>query len=382
MQSLIKNKLILMKRIVYIVVLTLVLTSCKKNTTEEVETVDNGIISVTKEQFQTMKMEIGSPTEQDFNVVIKTTGKIDVPPKNRVKITSFLGGYIKSTHLLIGDKVKKGQALVTLENTEFIDIQKEYIEVAEQINYLKSEYERQKTLYDEKITSQKNYLKAESEYKRANGMYQSLKKKLQLLSINPAQVQKGNLTSTITIYAPISGDVTVMNANVGMFMSSADVILEIVDTNHLHVELAVFEKDILQVKEGQNIIFTVPQASKEEFKAEVVLVGKSIEGDNRTIMIHGHLDDAIKQRLLTGMFVEANILTDTKKGFAIPIDALITENDKNYVLLLKNNSNSDYTFEKTEVKIGEKLANFTEIIENNKINKNSKILIKGVFDIN
>ncbi len=173
-----------------------------------------------------------------------------------------------------------------------------------------------------------------------------------------------------------------MNANVGMFMSPADVILEIVDTNHLHVELAVFEKDILQVKEGQNIIFTVPQASKEEFKAEVVLVGKSIEGDNRTIMIHGHLDDAIKQRLLTGMFVEANILTDTKKGFAIPIDALITENDKNYVLLLKNNSNSDYTFEKTEVKTGEKLANFTEIIENNKINKNSKILIKGVFDIN
>ena len=370
-----------MKRIVYIIVLTLVLTSCKKNTTEEVETVDNGIISVTKEQFQTMKMEIGSPTEQDFNVAIKTTGKIDVPPKNRVKITSFLGGYIKSTHLLIGDKVKKGQALVTLENTEFIDIQKEYIEVAEQINYLKSEYERQKTLYDEKITSQKNYLKAESEYKRANGMYQSLKKKLQLLSINPAQVQKGNLTSTITIYAPISGDVTVMNANVGMFMSPADVILEIVDTNHLHVELAVFEKDILQVKEGQNIIFTVPQASKEEFKAEVVLVGKSIEGDNRTIMIHGHLDDAIKQRLLTGMFVEANILTNTKKGFAIPIDALITENDKNYVLLLKNNSNSDYTFEKTEVKTGEKLANFTEIIENNKINKNSKILTKGVFDL-
>jgi RND family efflux transporter MFP subunit len=370
-----------MKKLLYIFLSGLLLTACKQEATEETVAKNEDEISISKEQFQTMKMEIGSPLEQDFNVGVKATGKIDVPPENRVKITSFLGGYIKSTHLLIGDKIKKGQALVTLENTEFIDIQKDYIEVAEQISYLKSEYERQKTLYVEKITSQKNYLKAESDYKRANGMYQSLKKKLQVLNISPAQVQKGNLTSTITIYAPIAGDVTVMNANVGMFMAPSDVILEIVDTDHLHVELAVFEKDILQVKENQNIIFTVPQASNEEFKAKVVLVGKSIEGNDRTIMIHGHLDDAIKQRLLTGMFVEATILTDSKKGLAIPIDALITENDKNYVLLVKNNSKADYIFEKTEVKVGAKSGDSIEVLENNKINKNSKILTKGVFDI-
>lgn len=371
-----------MKKAIYIVITGILLMSCKQKVTEEKTAVNEDEITVSKDQFQTMKMEINSPVEQDFNIAIKATGKIDVPPENRVKITTFLGGYIKSTHLLIGDKVKKGQALVTLENTEFVDIQKDFIEVAEQISYLKSEYERQKTLYDEKITSQKNYLKAESDYKKANGMYQSLKKKLELLNISPAQVRKGNLTSTITIYAPIAGDVTVMNANVGMFMSPADTILEIVDTNHLHVELAVFEKDILKIKEGQRIIFKVPQASKEEFNAEVVLVGKSIEGNDRTIMVHGHLEEAIKQRLLTGMFVEANILTDTKKGLAIPIDALITENDKKFVLLVKNNSTTNYIFEKTEVKTGEKSAHFIEILENNKINKNSKILTKGVFDIN
>jgi membrane fusion protein, heavy metal efflux system len=370
-----------MKKITYIIALTLILTSCKNNTEEVIETADEGLISVTKEQFQSSKLEIGTPKEQDFNLGIKATGKIDVPPENRAKITSFVGGYVKTTHLLIGDKVKKGQALVTLENTDFIDIQKDYLEVAEQISYLKSEYERQKTLYDEKITSQKNYLKAESEFKRANGMYQSLKKKLQLLNISPEQVKKGNLTSTITIYAPIAGDITVMNANVGMFMAASDVILEIVDTNHLHVELAVFEKDILKVKIGQNIEFTVPQASKEMFNAEVVLVGKSIEGSDRTIMIHGHLDNAIKQRLLTGMFVEATILTDSKKGFAIAKDALITENDKNFVLLLKPNDNENYIFEKVPVTIGEHSTTDVEIFENKKVNKNSKLLIKGVFDI-
>lgn len=369
-----------MKKLLYILLSGLLLTACKNEVTEVAISKNEDEISVSEEQFQTMQMEIGSPINQDFNITIKATGKIDVPPQNRVKISSFLGGYIKSTHLLIGDKIKKGQALVTLENTEFIDIQKDYLEVAEQISYLKSEYERQKTLYDEKITSQKNYLKAESDYKRANGMYQSLKKKLELLNISPAQVLKGNLTSTITIYAPIAGDVTVMNATVGMFMAPADIILEIVDTDHLHLELAVFEKDILHIKEGQNILFTVPQASTEEFKANVVLVGKSIEGNDRTIKIHGHLDKTIKQRLLTGMFVEAKILTETKKGLSIPTAALITEEDKNFVLLLKSKADKTYDFEKVAVKVGEKTENFVEIIENNKVNKNSKILTKGVFD--
>lgn len=370
-----------MKKSLYILISILFLAACKNLQTEDLEIVDDGFITVTKEQFKSSKLKIDTPFEQSFNVGIKATGKVEVPPENRAKITSFLGGYVKTTHLLIGDKVKKGQALVSLENTEYIDIQKEYIEVAEQIKYLKSEYERQKTLFDEKISSQKNYLKAESEFKRANGMFQSLKKKLELLNISPAQVQKGNLTSTITIYAPINGDVSIVNASVGMYMSPSDVILEIVDTDHLHIELAVFEKDILKIKTGQNIEFTVPQASNETFKAEVVLVGKSIEGNDRTIMIHGHLDKNIKQRLLTGMFVEATILTDSKKGFAIPIEALITENDKYFVLLLNSFENGTYTFEKVSVEIGEKSANEVELIANNRVNKDSKLLIQGVFEI-
>ena len=169
-------------------------------------------------------------------LMIKSSGKIDVPPQYKAKITPFIGGYVKATKLLVGDKVSKGQALITLENTEYLDIQKDYVEVAEQINYLKSEYERQKTLFNEKISSQKNYLKAESDYRKAKGMYQSLREKLLLLKINPANVEKGKLTSIVTISSPITGDIVVMNANVGMYIAPSDVILEIVDTNHLHLE--------------------------------------------------------------------------------------------------------------------------------------------------
>ena len=230
-----------MKKILYILTLITLTVSCKNEVVEE-PVKDDGLITVTAEQFKSSGMIVGTPSEQDFDVTVKASGKIDVPPQYRAKITPFIGGYVKATKLLVGDKVSKGQALITLENTEYLDIQKDYVEVAEQINYLKSEFERQKTLYNEKITSQKNYLKAESDYRQAKGMYQGLREKLLLLNINPANVEKGRFTSVITLSSPISGDITVMNANVGMFMSPSDVILEVVDTNYLHLNLSIFEK--------------------------------------------------------------------------------------------------------------------------------------------
>ena len=369
-----------MKKSLYIIALSLVLFSCKESKTEEVEQKDNGLTTVTSAQFKSSGMEIASPTEQDFDVTVKASGKIDVPPQNRAKVNTFMGGYVKSTTLLVGNRVTKGQALLTLQNTEFLDIQKEYMEVAEQLNFLKSEYDRQKTLYDEKITSQKNYLKAESEYKRAKATHQSLRAKLLLLNINPRNVERGILTSTITIFSPITGDIVIMNANVGMYVAPSDVILEIVDTDHLHLELAVFEKDILNVKIGQKIHFKVPEASKEVFNADVHLVGKSIEGNDRTINIHGHLDDAIKQKLLTGMFVEAEIIIDSKKGLAIPAEALVTENNKNFVLLVKNEKNG-YEFKKVSVTVGSKSEKFVEILPNTVISASSRLLTKGVFDL-
>src|SRR5690606_22930616 len=128
-------------------------------------------------------------------------------------INAFVGGYVKRNPLLVGDAVKKGQALITLENPEYIEIQQQYLEVAEQLKFLKADFERQETLFDEKVTSEKRFLQAESEYRRNLAMYDGLKQKPQMLNINPAAVEQGKITSEITIYAPISGSITAVDVS-------------------------------------------------------------------------------------------------------------------------------------------------------------------------
>lgn len=355
----------------------------EKKTGEEPSMVeeDKSVVVVTQDQFKTMNMEISPLVEKDFDVVIKASGRIDVPPQKRAKVTSFVGGFVKSLSHMVGDKVTKGQPLLTLESPEYLDIQQSYLEIFGQLSYLKSEYERQRTLFNEKIASQKKYLEAESDYKKAKATYESLHQKLRLLNINPEQVEQGKLSSSVTVYAPISGDITIINANMGMSVSPSDVIMEIVDTKSLHLELSVFEKNVFDLKNGQKVKFIIPQISSDEFEAVISLIGKSVEGNDRIITVYATLDDAAKQKLLSGMFAEAQIVADSKKVLSVPVDALTSEESNQFLLVLESEKEGNYTFRKTLVKTGERNGEWVEVLVDNNIKADARILVKGVYDV-
>jgi len=363
----------------------LVLAACNNSKSEEApvemtsEKNNSGIIHLSKAQFENAKMEVGQLSEKPFAQTVQTSGMIDVPPQNKAVISAFAGGYIKNTPLLVGNKVSKGQRLVTLENPEFITMQQNYLETAEQLSYLKSEYERQKIMFDEKITSQKSFLKAESEYRSNLARYNSLKKNLEMLNINPASVQAGNIMSAVNIYSPIDGNVTQVFVNTGTYVSPADKIMEIMNTDHIHLELKVFEKDLLQLKKGQEILFTVPEASKEIFNGEVHLVGTSIDPNTRIAMVHGHIDEKDEHNFTAGMFVEAQIVTGTTDQWALPENAVVEMEGKNYILKIENENAEELEILPVEVEIGATYNGFTAIEKSEKFKPETKFLIKGAF---
>ncbi|TYB78957.1 efflux RND transporter periplasmic adaptor subunit [Bizionia myxarmorum] len=363
----------------YILIFLSLFMSCgnsESDTTEVTESeTHSDELTLSTAQFESEGMVLGSLSEHSFNETVIVNGMIDVPPHNKSRVSTYMAGYITKTPLLIGDQVKKGQLLVTLENTEFIEIQQQYLEVAEQLSYLKNEYTRQKTLFDEKITSEKNYLKAESTYKSNLAFYKGLEKKLQMLNINPKSVLAGNMSSTINIYAPIDGYVTKVNVSNGAYVSASDDIMELVDIDHIHLELSVFEKDIMKIKKGQKISFKIPEASQKTFTAEVHLVGTTINENTRRVQVHGHIDD-VEDNFIVGMFVEAQIAISEVKGMALPHEAVIQSGDEYYVLVLDQKTPENYTFSRIKVEIGKETEDFTEILNHGNLS-NKQLIIKG-----
>ena len=355
--------------------------SAEKNPDDPAEDANDGI-SVSFEQFEGSDMKLGKMQESSFPISVEVTGMIDVPPENKAMISSYTDGYVKETPLLVGDEVKKGQFLLSLENPEYIQMQQDYLDAMEQMKYLKSEYDRQKTLMAENITSEKNFLKAESDYKRNLSKYNALRKKLEMLNLDPKAVETGKISSVVRIYAPISGSITEMNINNGMYVSAATPLMQIIDRDHIHIELDVFEKDVMKIKKGQEIKFLIPEAQKDTIEGTVHLVGTSINSQNRTVKVHGHFKkEADEEGLATGMFVQAYIITDEKEEKALPENSIVSLEQSNYVLVLEEKTDSGYIFSRKEVNPGDSFAGMTIIKNSSDFEEGAQVLTKGAFPL-
>lgn len=366
------------------------LFSCKeqgKQADVEVTPVESpGVITISRQQFEANDMAVGKVTEMRFPEIIRVSGTIDVPPENRVVISAVYGGFVKKTPLLIGDQVRKGEVVAVLENPDFLILQQEYMEVREQLPYLKSEFERQQTLFEEQISSEKLFLQSQSAYRSTLARKSGLEKQLTLLGLQPENISPDALRSEIGLLAPISGKVTQVNISTGSYVSRASEMLEIINPDHLHLELSVFEQDIGKVYKGQPIRFRIPEVSDTEYEGAVYLVGSSID-KNRTVKVHGHLNEESKTSLLVGMFVQADIMvgsdqqtqTDTPMYMALPEEAIGSGASGSFVLVQEESSEADYHFRKVNVKTGPTIRGITAITEPGNLKNSDLVLVRGTF---
>ncbi len=352
----------------------------KESETEPSNNTTDLTVTISRAQFESGGMRLGQITNESFPQTIRATGMIEVPPENKAVVSAFIGGYVKETPLLIGDVVKKGQALLSIENPEFVTLQQNYLETKQQVSFLQAEYERQQQLIAENISSQKSFLKAESDYKAKLALYNGLKQKLRMLNFSIEKVESGDIRSVANIYAPIEGSITKMNVSKGTYVSPSDEIMEIIDNDHIHLELNVFEKDVMKLEKGQLISFAIPESSEEAYEAEVYLIGTNIE-DNRTIKVHGELKEKKQHNFLTGMFVDANIVTSSLEKPALPSMAVVEINNISFALKLVSENDETFVFEKVVLKTGDRYNDFTAVEEVESEVADTRYLTKGAFSL-
>lgn len=373
----------------YVIVMGLILVaacSSKNGTTASddmgAENSIEDVYELSATQFKSSDMKLGKLELHEFYEVVKANGMFDVPPQNRASISSYFGGSVKDIKLLPGQHVKRGQVLFTLENPEYVELQQDFLESQGQLIYLKSDYERQKNLVEDNVTSQKNFLKSESDYTVTRARLESLRRKLELLNINPNALTIDNISATVNVVTPINGYITDVNITRGSFLNSSDVAMIIVDTDNLHLNLNIFEKDIAKVKIGQPIHFRIQEDERQQYEAMVYLVNKTVDAEKRTIGVLGQLSDAkLTNRFSAGIYVQADIYTTSESYLSLPQEALAEVDGKQYVLVVENASNTGYSFVRKEVKTGVSNNDYIEILNVSDFKENTEFLIKGAFNL-
>jgi cobalt-zinc-cadmium efflux system membrane fusion protein len=339
------------------------------------------VVQLTPEQVLTVGIETGAVEYRTLSGTIKVNGTLDVPPQQLVSISAPMGGFLRSSELLQGKHVNKGQVIAALQDPAYIQLQQDYLEAVSQLEYLKAEYERQDELSKENINARKTLQLAKANYQSMQAKASGLQAKLKLININTAKLQKGDIQSTIYLYAPISGYVTEVNVNMGRYVNPTDIMFEIADTEHLHAELTVFEKDVPLLKPGQKVRFILANETKERM-ATVYLVGREI-GTDRTVRVHCHLDREDKD-LLPGMYLTAFVETKNMNLPAVPEAAVVNYEGTDYIFITDSTGNEKEGphYKAIPIKTGVKELGYIELVLPQGFDtKNTKVVTKGAYDL-
>ena len=364
-----------MKRFILILNLFILITACKNKNQEEaaIET-NNNTITLTEAQFKNAGITTGKFTQENISTLLKVNGKIDVPPQNMVSISVPLGGYLKHTNLLAGMHVNKGDVLATIDDQQYIQIQQDYLTTKAQFEFTESEYKRQSELNKNKATSDKVFEQVKATYHTQQILIKALEEKLKLIGLNPQKISTATISKNINIYSPISGFVTAVNVNIGKYLNPSDVLFELVDPTDIHLNLAVFEKDVNKLSIGQKLFAYSNNNPDKKYLCDIILISKNLNNENFA-EVHCHFEK-YSEVLLPGMFMNAEIETKSTLSNALPNEAIVRFENKQYVFIQTN----DKTYKMIEVQTGNTENGLTEIIIAEKYIKETFVL-KGAYNL-
>jgi membrane fusion protein, heavy metal efflux system len=366
----------------------LLLLSCnresdQKISTTQAETLPENIVEMRSDQISLANIKLGSVEMKSVNNILKSNGIITVAPQNIATVSMPLGGFIRSTTLLPGNQVKKGQLLAVIENQDFIDIQQNYLEARNKFVYAKAEFERHTDLFKDDVYSEKNVQQVTVEYRNTQALMKSLEQKLIMIGIDPLKLNEENISNSVNLTSPISGFLKVVNINIGKYVAPTDILFEIVNNNKLYLELNIFEKDIEKVKPGQEIKFFLNNGN-EEHKAVVIQTGKSVD-DDKSLKVFASITD-ISKNILPGMYVNAFIMEDGENAPALPSEAIVSFDDKDYIFVFnkekEENGQSFSEYEMVEVIKKNSFEGFTEITLPDGLDiTKTKVVVKGAYNL-
>jgi cobalt-zinc-cadmium efflux system membrane fusion protein len=386
--------------ILFILVGIALFTSCGEKATEgaaEEHHEEEGMVELTTAQFKRAGIEFGKVEMKNLSSTIAVNGMLDVPPQNLVSVSALMGGFIKSTDLLQGMPVRKGQVIAVIQNPDFIQIQGQYLENKQKLKFLELEYKRQEELSKENVAATKTFQQVSADYNGLQATVGALEERLRMLNFDPTTLTQSNIRSTANIYAPIGGYVTTVNVNIGKFVSPQDVICEIVDVRDLHAELTVFEKDLSKLKNGQKIRFVLVNESNKERTGTIFLINHKISED-RTIRVHAHLDKE-DNSLMPNMYLKAVVELGENKTTALPDLSIVNAGGKDYIFIKSEEGHHDeekkdgkeekeekhedeVVFKAIEITKGVSQNGYTEVFlpEGFELD-HAEVVVKGTYDL-
>jgi len=294
--------------------------------------------------------QVKNDKEEDTGIPVETTkviqgsvtatyaGSASLEAEAEALVAAKVSGIVKKIFVEEGDSVTSGQVLVKLDDEQY----KLELNQAESIlENLSSEYERNQSLFKNKIVSQESYEKTKSEYNTQKSAYNLARLKLNYTDIK----------------APISGIVSQRLIKVGNMVKLDQPTFQITDFDPLLAVLHVPEREMSKLQIGFPASLTADAIPDSEFRGKILRISPIVDAGTGTFKVTVEVNDKTR-KLKPGMFTRVKIIYDTHENtLLVSKNAILSEDTETWVFVV-----NDDTATKKEVKIGYSNSTHVEIL--------------------
>lgn len=264
-------------------------------------------------------LQIAAVEQKSFQQTISVPGVIEPMPEKLVKIMPPLAGRIVKLHRMLGDPVKTGDALFTLDSADLGAAYRDDAKAQATLLQAKQDLERQKSLLEADIAAKKDYEAAQLALAAAETDARASADRLaQLGAVVGARSRR-----EYVLRSPITGRVVEMAGSQGGYWNDINAsIMTVADLSTVWLSASVSEKDVSQMFVGQKARVTLNAYADKAFEAQVKYVGDLLDSDTRTVKVRVAIDNR-EGRFRPGMYARVSFSTASRPALVVPASALL-----------------------------------------------------------
>jgi cobalt-zinc-cadmium efflux system membrane fusion protein len=271
--------------------------------------------------------------------------------------------------------VSVGSSLALLDSTELGEARAEHAKAVALLDLAKSNVEREKRLFEQKISPQKDLLAAQAEERRAEVEVRMLHEKLRLYGLSAGEINGSNAApSRYMVRAPGPGIVLEKEITQGEVIEAGKKVFTISDLSTVWVLLNIYEKDLAKVRRGTSVKIQTESYPGEIFAGKVAYIGDVLDPQNRTVSLRVEVPNP-NRRLKPGMFATAEVVTGgaSAKGIVIPSSAIQKIEGKPAAFVRQN----DGSFAKRDLDLGKEMGGRVEVKSG--LTEGEQLVVEGSF---
>jgi len=353
----------------------------------EGEAHEEGVVELSPEKLAAVEIETAPAERRNLSALLETTGEVGYEEDRIAHVAPRVPGRVQRVPVSLGDEVRQGQVLAVLDSVELGQARAEFLAARTREELARTSYERERRLYEDRITSEREMQEARADYREAVSVRESAQETLRLYGMPAAAIESLRSgdpgSSLLSVHAPIPGRIVEKHATLGELATPEDTLFTIGELGHVWIWIDVYERDLARVHLGDDVQVAVEPFPDRTFSGEVTYLSPEVAPETRTV--RARIDVENPERLLRpGMFAAVRLVdphTEDASPSVVVLDhAVVRRGDARLVFIPLADPDGEHEgarFEARPVTLGRTEGGWIEVLSG--LEAGEEVVTEGAF---